>query len=90
MNIDETRDIKTSERPGSKTQAISVGLVLGIIIVALTSVAIIFGLRVIKSSVIPFVAELSSWMTFLVGLGVGVGVGALLADRFAKLGGWKE
>ncbi len=88
MNTDETRSIRTSEK-SSRTQAISVGLMMGIIFVALASVAIIFGLRFLRSSVIPFVAELSSWLTFLVGLGVGVGVGALLADRFARLGGWK-
>lgn len=88
MNTDETRSIRTSEK-SSRTQAISVGLMMGIIFLALASVAIIFGLRFLRSSVMPFIADLSSWLTFLIGLGIGVVVGALLADRFAKLGGWK-
>jgi hypothetical protein len=89
MDTQETRSIKASERQGSRTKAISLGLVQGIIFVALASVAIIFGLRFLRSSVMPFIADLSSWLTFLIGLGIGVVVGALLADRFAKLGGWK-
>lgn len=88
MNTDETRSIRTSEK-SSRTQAISVGLMMGIIFLALASVAIIFGLRFLRSSVMPFIADLSSWLTFLIGLGIGVVVGALLADRLAKLGGWK-